>query len=293
VAQSHYFEAWAIAFNLGSAETPHVALKSTWDIDEAKIAEDCFHIQLEDICWSQGATSGQLKGQHGQVVFSWDLTYSTEPEGFRHLPYQWMYRGSIPKSKATSPQFDTRFDGRVTLNGQTTIVADAPGMLGHNWGSQHGTFWIWAHCNAWSGPPGVAFEAVSSKVSFGPVSMPLLTVLHLRLPGERITMNGLLRALKIKSEPMDLAWRLEATDGRYQIQATFTADPKEVVGVHYYDPNGSLIHCANTKLAAGRLVVNVRKKGGWDNVLDVESHGTSALEIGDRKRDYGVPVQIT
>ena len=59
---------------------------------------------------------------------------------------QWLYRTPLPRTKLTSPAPAARFDGALELSGQNAIeLRGWPGMIGHNWGSEHAERWIWLH----------------------------------------------------------------------------------------------------------------------------------------------------
>lgn len=283
-------EAWAIAFNL--AHGGHLALKDSWPAAEASFETKSFKATVGSVRWSNGHLQGQL-GQPGSGEhIRWDLRFDPATEGFRHLPYDWMYKGSIPQSKALSPQIHTMYQGEIEVNGTRTVVVDAPGMLGHNWGTRHAEYWAWAHCNMWDDAPDVVFEGVTSRVLFGPIRMPLLSVMHLRLDGEQFTLNGLWRAFRIKSEPHALSWRFRAETGELQLEGVFHGPPDRFVGLIYEDPDGRHAHCLNSKIADGELRVRRKTSRGWRDWRSLRSSKTSALEIGDRKERHGVPILV-
>ncbi len=295
-------EAWAIAFGLGAptaGEGPgHVAVKQTWPAREARMERDAFFVETPGVRWTWGATRGAVEDSTSGARVEWDLAFPTQPEGLRHMPAAWMYEGRVPKTKATSPVVDTRITGTVTVNGQTTELREAPGMLGHNWGTQQAETWAWAHGNVWvddRGEPleGVVFEGVSSKVKFGPLTSPLLTIVHARLPGERVTMNGWLDLVRTRSRFDGLWWEVRAQRGDRRVSARFEAPADRFVGVNYHDPDGRIAHCLNTKVADGTLLIEGRAAGGrWETLTEARCDRAAALEIGDRQGTRGVPLVI-
>lgn len=287
-------EAWGIAFNLGArdAADPYVALKQSWAPTEAEIAPNCLYIRVGDVELAHGRAAGTLTDSATGDTITWDLDYTCEPEGFHHLPHAWMYEGGIPKSKANSPQIDSLFTGSVTVNGVTTRVENAPGMLGHNWGSQHAEDWTWAHCNRWTGVDGVVFEGVTSRVKMGPMTTPRLSVLHMRVPGERITMNGLWQLVRIKSRPEGLRWAFAGQRRDRRIEGWFAAPVSRFVGVDYHDPDGRVAHCLNSKIADGEIALYGRGDRGWEQILTATADRSAALEIGHREETFDVPIRI-
>ncbi len=295
-------EAWAIAFDLGggaAGEGPPsiVAVKQTWPAREARTEGGAFFVETPGVRWSWGATQGAVEDATSGARVSWDLTFPTRPEGLRHMPAQWMYEGRLPKTKATSPVVDTRVTGTVTVDGVPTEFHEAPGMLGHNWGTQQAETWAWAHGNAWVDDqgdplPGVVFEGVSSKVKFGPLTSPLLTIVHVRLPGERITLNGWLDLVRTRSRFDGLQWEVRGQRGDRRVTARFHAPTERFAGVNYHDPDGRVAHCLNTKIADGTLLVEGRDGGRWRPLVQAHSDRSAALEIGDRESTRGVPLVI-
>jgi hypothetical protein len=282
-------EAWAIAFNLAK-DGGHVALKSTWPLQAASLGAQRFSLRVGEIAWEAGSCKGELWDEQHRV--SWALTFDTPPETFRMLPAEWMYTGPLPKTKTLSPWIDTRFSGTVTVDGVTTRVEAAPGMLGHNWGRQQAEFWTWAHTNAFDGLDGALFEGVTSKLKFGPVTSPLLTVLHVRIPGERLNLNGLGQLLLTRSRPRGLSWTVEGRTRDRRVWARFQAPRERFVGVNYHDPDDRIAHCLNTKIADGELVVRGKTARGWSLIMSGVASATCALEIGTRGDTFGVPIQI-
>jgi hypothetical protein len=288
-----FVEAWAIAFNLGKTEsTSRMALKETWPAAEASYDTERFRVEVGSVQWLHGRLRGQLGQAGGSEHIAWDLRFETATTGFRHIPYGWMYQGGLPKSKATSPQVDTRFSGQVSVNGHTTEIDGAAGMLGHNWGSQHADSWVWAHCNMWEDADDVVFEGVTSKVKFGPLSVPLLTVLHLQIDGESFNLNGIWRAFRIKSLPFRLSWRFEATTSELSIEGRFSGPVDRFVGITYVDPTSEQIHCLNSKIADGLIRIRRKTSKGWLDWKAIHSVQTAALEIGDRATNHGVKMVL-
>ena len=290
-------EGWAIAFNLGGhaeegALTETVALKETWPASEAELARDCLYIRVGDIEMHHGRTRGELRdGKTGDHI-QWDLSYTCEHSGFRHLPYGWMYGGPIPKTKAATPQMHALFNGVVTVNGHGTSVHEAPGMLGHNWGSQHAERWAWAHCNQWTETDEVAFEGVSSKVKLGPWTTPQLTALMVRMPGERLVINSLWALIRNESALDGLSWTFSGQRGDRRIQGWFSAPPDRFVGVDYHDPNGRVVHCLNSKIAQGAVTISARSGQSWQPLYTLSTHDSAALEFGLRGQTLGIPIRI-
>ena len=254
-------EGWAIAFDI-HGEDSHIAVKNSWPASEAALQYDCLYAKTPGMLWQHGHTEGSLEDPSTRHRISWELDYTTEHEGFRHMAKPWMYQRKLPKTKACSPQIDSRFNGWVEVGGIRVAVDNAPGMLGHNWGGAQGEFWTWAHCNLWD-TEGLVFEGVTSKVKFGPLTTPLLTISHIRFPGERITLNGWGQMLRTQSTVDGLGWQVSGSTRDRRFEAHFSAPTDRFVGVNYHDPDGRIAHCLNTKIADGEMTVWARTGAGW------------------------------
>ena len=67
----------------------------------------------------------------------WDLKFECDEPTLMHLPREWMYRARIPRTKVESPYPAAVFRGTLHADGRIVSVDGWPGMVGHNWGSEH------------------------------------------------------------------------------------------------------------------------------------------------------------
>src|SRR4051812_40195678 len=99
------------------------------------------YIRVGAVSLTPGGARGVLTVPADEVA--WDLSYIDRAGAFRHLPYDFLYRTRLPRTKLLSPHPDARFSGSVTVNGETFELDEWPGMIGHNWGAEHAERWIW------------------------------------------------------------------------------------------------------------------------------------------------------
>ncbi len=65
-------------------------------------------------------------------------------EAFHHLPYRRLYDAPLPTHEVPQPPPRALFAGTATVGGETSSAFDGwPGMIGHNWGSEHAERWVW------------------------------------------------------------------------------------------------------------------------------------------------------
>ena len=284
-------EVWAIAFDTRGGD--HVALKDTFSRETWSIEDEVFYLRFGDSELRQGKTSGRV-GDDARGRIAWDLSFEPRRFGVRHLPYAWMYKESavFPKSKLCTPQPDVRVKGFVQVGDRRIEIDGAPGMQGHNWGRAHAPLWAWAHSNVLEGKGRAVFEAVSSRVQVGPVRTPFLSLAYLEYDGEPILLSSPRTLLLSKSRLEGLRWRQWASGPNHRLEADFTAPPCDFVGVNYHNPDGSLVHCLNSKIASGRVRFFRRSSKGFELVDTLTADRSAALEIGKRGDTHGVQIKI-
>src|SRR5204862_4496423 len=96
-----------------------------------------------------------------------------------------MYRAPIPRTKLLSPYPDARFNGWVAVADQRIELSGWPGMVGHNWGTEHAERWIWMHATGFAGRGGPWLDVALGRVKLGPVTTPWVANGVLSLDGER------------------------------------------------------------------------------------------------------------
>ena len=110
-----------------------------------------------------GFGPGWARGGCGEA--SWSLRFTTSEPALRHLSPGWLYRTPLPRTKLTSPAPTARFTGSLTLEGSEPIMLEEwPGMVGHNWGSEHAERWIWLHGAGFDEAPGAWLDVALGRV---------------------------------------------------------------------------------------------------------------------------------
>jgi len=145
---------WFVLFD-AEAEGP-LAGKVTVDAAEVSAGEGAY-IRIADAVLEDGRASGAIACP--TVDASWDLSFEPRSEAYFHLPREWMYKAPLPKTKLLSPYPDALYSGtlRVKPAGgeEREVGLDRwPGMVGHNWGSEHAERWIWMNGAGFEGHEG-------------------------------------------------------------------------------------------------------------------------------------------
>ena len=272
-------------FTLFDAEAPGpTAAKATFPTTELAVADGAY-IRIDGAVLEPGRARGEIRTDDLEV--SWDLSFSDEAEPLRHLPYGWMYRAPLPKTKFLSPYPNATFNGRVEVGGRQIAIDGWPGMIGHNWGAEHAERWAWVQGARLGGSRGSYFDMAAGRIKLGPLTTPWVANGLLVLDGELHRLGGLdrVRKTEIRDEPTSCEFTLPGKDIRVSGRVHSTA--KDFVAWVYADPDGGEHNTLNCSISD--LELSVERPGREPERL--ETHGGAAYEIGMKETDHGIPVQ--
>jgi hypothetical protein len=221
------------------------------------------------------------------VPVSWDLRF-TGDDAFAHLPREWMYAAPLPRTKPVSLHPAARFEGRLTVGDRVVLVNAWPGMVGHNWGTEHAERWIWLHATGFEGDATAWLDVVLARLQLGPWTTPWTGFGGLCVDGELHRLGGLarIRTTTVDEHPDRATFCLSGSGGR-RVRGLVAASPGSFVGWVYADPDGSthdVVHCS-----VADLELTLERDGFRDRRL--RSSGVAAYELGMRERNHGVAVQ--
>jgi hypothetical protein len=251
---------------------------------EAVSAPPGAYIDVAGARLGPGTASGEATTP--ELEASWELTFTDGPEAFRHLPYDFLYRAPLPKTKLLSPYPDSRFSGTFSLGGERIDLDAWPGMIGHNWGAEHAERWIWMHANE-LGEEGAFFDAGLGRIKVGPMTTPWIGNAVLAIDGELHRLGGLdrIRSTTVDEQPTQCEFELTGKDIR--VHGRVGSEPRNFVGWVYADPVGPEHNTVNCSISDLALVVE--RKGREPRRL--ECGGAAAYELGMRETDHGIALQ--
>jgi hypothetical protein len=236
-----------------------------------------------------GAT-GAVSGRHTDA--SWALRFEPLDAELRHLPYGWLYRAPLPRTKSTSPYPAMRVSGSVVLNGRELTLDGWRGMLGHNWGAEHAHRWIWLRGAGFAEAPEGWLDVVIGRVKVGPSTTPWIANGAFApdgRKGRRHRIGGLLRRITVQERPDGCDLVLPG-DGM-TLTVTVTAPIATSVGWEYADPSGGrhqVRNCSTAGLAV-RIGRGHASPGGTPEELHT-AHG-GVYELGSATFDPSVAMQ--
>ncbi len=218
---------------------------------------------------------------------SWSLAFSGEADPCKYLPADWLYEAPLPRTKFVAPVPDARFEGRLVVAGEEIDVAGWPGMIGHNWGTEHAERWVWLEGGGFADSPGTYFDAGAARVKLGRRTSPWLPSGMLMLDGEAHRLGGLgtIRSASIEESPIACTFVLPGKD--IVVKGRVAAPKKDFVGWVYADPKGPEHNTVNCSVAD--LELTVERPGAPPRQLTLDAG--AAYEFGMRETDHGIPIQ--
>jgi hypothetical protein len=290
-------EAWAVAFR-GAHDAPgpsgraghvgHVATKTSVPFERARFDRHVLGASVDGCTLSSRFARGLVESGGRRIAY--DLSIESRQAPYAFYPARWMYTGPVPSQKTVTPIPDARVSGRVEVDGEPWDLAAWPAMVGHNWG-RHTEAYAWAQCNAWGegddGGEDVVLEGVSGQVRVGGLLLPLRTGLMLRHQGTSYPLTDLRSVMRNEATLSARRWTFRGSGKRVEVKGELWADTDDFVGLFYTNPDGTVLHCLNSKIAHAE--VTLRIEGRPPRVL---RSTRAALEIGTLDRQHGVRMHV-
>jgi len=282
-------EAWVISFLRGSGPT---AAKNTISLEDAEFPKEGtadLRIDLGELSIEEGKLTGRWETDHHSI--SCDLKmegYGDPIDPMELFFHKSLYKLPFPKTKLVTPAPMLTFTGEYEVDGETLEVNGWRGMGGHNWGTEHTPVYSWCQINSWENEDeAIIFEGVTARARIGQRLSPKMTILTVRAGDETISFNGPIRMFLNKGLIGPMKWSFSAGNETTGLTGEVIASPKESAGLYYRNPDGSVIHCLNSKLAHARI--ELRRPGKPEKIL---SSRQAALELGSPNEYHGVKMLV-
>jgi len=242
-------------------------------------------IRVADAEIGPGRARGAVGGD--ALTASWELSFTGEAEPCQYLPSERLYETRLPKTKFVAPFPDARFSGRVEIDGETIELDAWPGMIGHNWGSEHAERWVWLEGTGFEGMPDTYFDCGAARIKLGPWTTPWIPAGMLTLEGEQHRLGGFgrIRGAAVEASAGECSFVLPGKD--IVVRGRVAAPRKDFVGWVYADPDGPEHNTINCSVAD--LELTVERPAMPPLQLSLPAGG--AYELGMRETDHGIPIQ--
>lgn len=232
-----------------------------------------------------GRASGEVRTD--AVTASWDLEFAGDAAPCKYLPADWLYAAPVPRTKFVAPYPNASFNGRLKIGAETIELSGWPGMIGHNWGSEHAERWVWLEGTGFEGEPDAYFDAGAARISLGSRTTPWIPSGMLVLDGNAHRLGGLgkVRSAHVRESPTECSFVLPGKD--IVVRGRVSAPSKDFVGWVYADPKGPEHNTVNCSVAD--LELTVERPALPPRTLELR--GGAAYELGMRETDHGIPIQ--
>ena len=225
-------------------------------------------------------TPGEIVGgaEAPDRTASWRIGLEGGAAPLAHLPRGWLYRAPLPRTKPCSPQPAVRATGEVTVGGRTVGLDGWPGMVGHNWGTQHAERWVWLHGSFTTREADTWLDVAVARVRVGRALTPWLASGALCLDGVRHPLGGPGRSRATSVAESLEGCEFELPGREVRVRGMVHAARSDLVGWVYADPAGGSHDVANCSIATMELTVE--RRGAPP--LPLTCTGGAAYELGIR-----------
>lgn len=221
------------------------------------------------------------------VSARWNIRFSGDERPLAHLPYAWMYRAPLPKTKSTSPRPDMRLNGSFTLNGREISLDGWRGMLGHNWGTEHAHRWIWLQASGFAESPDTWLDVVLGRLNIGPFTTPWVASGVISHAGVRHRIGGPHRARATAVREYLGGNTLSLPGDALVADVEVTAPQERFVGWRYADPAGGEHQVRNCSIASMALTLT----GTGSGPTSLHTAFGATYELGTAEFDDTLPMQ--
>jgi hypothetical protein len=268
---------WCIVWADGE---PPVATKLT--LDGATLGADAGeYIHVAESRMAPGHAIGAANDAR------WELAFSEDTPLLTYQPLEWLYWAPVPRTKSLAIHPVATFHGRVSLGDKSLEIDGWPGMVGHNWGSEHAERWIWLHGAGFAAAPDAWFDATIVRIRLGRFVVPWIANGGLYLDGRMHRLGGpaRLRSPLQHADPTRCVFTMPGAE--MTVRGTVDAPAQQCVAWRYADPAGGEHVTTNSSVAGMTLEVSRPSQG------DVRLHlpAGAAYELGRRERPEGITVQ--
>ena len=274
---------WLTYFD-AEADRPQAA-KATYGGERLTVPEGQY-IQVADAAIGPDGLTGRVTTDGLEA--EWELSFEDRHEAFRHLPSERMYRAKLPRTKLLSPHPAAIFSGSLTIDGERLELDSWPGMVGHNWGTEHAERWIWMHAvDLEGGEPGDYFDVGAGRIKLGPLSTPWIANGALALGGQVYRLGGLGRTYGTEIHERPDGCEFVIAGKGITVRGGVNSATGQTVGWLYADPDGGEHHAVHCSIADMEL--RVERPSHRHAHLRVT--GAASYELGMRETDHGIPIQ--
>ena len=274
---------WAAAFNRRFPEE-NIGIKREYPIDQLAVSGRGGSIlNVGEGVLSSCRAAGRVDVDGRSI--EWDLSYVPCETTYHHVS-RTVIRLARPASFVCSPNLDTHFSGKITIDGEDLILDQEPGCQSHLWGRKHVDDWVWVHSNAFEKHPGTVFEGLAARTRRAGHTLPPIQSLYLRHRGEEHRFVRLRLAEQWQRKMGMGYWSFSAMNTQFYIEGAAQCRLRDMLQAEYADPDGERLYCINSEVANLKIRLFKRVHGvRWRHLETIKSYATAHLEHASRESD--------
>ena len=198
-----------------------------------------------------------------------------------------MYRTPLPRTKPVLLFPAITVSGDLVVGSRRITVDGWPGLIGHNWGSEHPRRGCWIHGTGFAEQPDARIDVVLGRIALGPVLTPWVGGGVFVIDGRAHRLGGA-RPGASRLHDAHTGARFVLRGAGVTVSGTVSAPRTRFIGWRYTDPStGSwhpTLHCS-----VADMELSVSGPGGLTRTLTLA--GGAAYELQLAEHDHGVPLQ--
>jgi hypothetical protein len=275
-------ELWATFFN--GETNQHAVVKQEYPLAACFFDTSSFNVQIGTAKLSTHFLQGAIESK-GRT-FAWEMTFDGDSSPLLLLPLNF-YKGKFPAAKSLVSLPMARFNGTLSVNGETISVINWVGSQNHNWGMRHTDLYAWGQVAGFDSHPESFLEVATAKLRLGPLWTPPITLHVLRHQQKEYALTGLVQGVRAQGGFKYFTWEFKSKTNSVEIEGQISAPSHAFIGLNYYNPPGGNKHCLNSKIAACKLYF--KDKGTGKTEL-LETKHRAAFEILTNDRNHGIAI---
>jgi hypothetical protein len=217
-----------------------------------------------------------LRGAAGDLT--WDLTYADTSPPLYTFP-SWSWEKEVLPASQVVPFPTARFTGTVSVGGRDVRVDDAIGAVARIYGHGNAERWGWLHADLGGGD--VLEVVAGAPRKRGPVAIPPVPLVQLRLDGDDWPADSVKAAARARAKVALPHWSVKVVSGRRRLLVDVTVPADASVALRYTDPDGAIATCTNSERADAEIVLQ-QWDDGWRDDRRWSLRGTAHAEVGTR-----------
>jgi len=215
---------------------------------------------------------GRLWGSAGDL--EWDLRYEDAGPPLFTFP-RWAWERELLPAAQVVPWPTADFEGRFG----GVELGDARGALARIYGHGNAERWAWLHADLGDGD--VVEVVAAAPRRRGPVALPPLPMVQLRVGGRDWPQHPLMAAGLGRARIGLPRWSATLRSRHRRLTVKVLVPPEESVSLGYTDPDGASATCINSERASAQITLEVYD-GGWRTERNWALDGTAHTEVGTR-----------